>query len=80
MYYLSKRTISLLAELGDAECTTIKDSCLDHAFGFVAKGGKVKFGPTFWTEFYTEKATKNLRRLNAPTLSELVSAYPMLRK
>lgn len=79
MYYLSNRTIELLAELGDKECQYIKKHDINYEFGFVAKGGIIKFGPTYWTEHFNNKVKQKLQRLNKPTFRDTVIAFPVCR-
>lgn len=79
MYYLSRRTINLLAEMGDGEALWAKDN-INHINGFVSRNGTIKFGPMFWDKHYNNKVRARLKRLNHPTFAQTVTAWPMLRK
>ena len=79
MYYLSNRTINILAELGDTDCQFIEKHGLKYNFGFISKSCKIECGPIYLTDHFNNKVKNKLRRLNKPTLQDTLIAFPVLR-
>ena len=60
--YVSKRTMSLLSELGDKESSMLLIYSNEYKFGFVAKRGRIKHGPTYWTDYFSNKIVNRVAR------------------
>jgi hypothetical protein len=62
-FYVSKRTMSLLSEFGDKECSLLLiNGGTKYRFGFVSKQGRIKHGPTYWTDYFNRKIINRLDR------------------